>query len=145
MQNLTSTPTHTAQPRSKALHIALWVVQVVLGAMFLMAGIMKATQPMAELATNVPWTAVVGMPLTRFIGVSEFAGGLGLILPALTRIRPGLTPLAGAGLALVMLLAIVYHVPRGEFQALPMNVILGGLAAFVAWGRFRKAPIPARG
>jgi uncharacterized membrane protein YphA (DoxX/SURF4 family) len=112
--------------------------------MFLMAGIMKATQPMAELATNVPWTAVVGMPLTRFIGVSELAGGLGLILPALSRVRPGLTPLAGAGLALVMLLAIAYHVPRGEFQALPMNVILGGLAAFVAWGRFRKAPIPAR-
>ncbi len=146
MQTLsTSSPTHASQPPSRALHVSLWIVQVLLGAMFLMAGFMKATQPMEELARNIPWTAVVGMPLTRFIGVSELAGGLGLILPALTRIRPGLTPLAGAGLALVMLLAIGYHVSRGEFQALPMNLILGGLAAFVAWGRARKAPIPARG
>ena len=144
MQSVTSSPTHAARQPSRGLHIALWIVQAVLGAMFLMAGIMKATQPMAELAKNVPWTAVVGMPLTRFIGVSELAGGLGLILPALTRIRPGLTPLAGAGLALVMLLAIGYHVLQGEFQVLPMNLILGGLAAFVAWGRSRKAPIPAR-
>lgn len=144
MQTLTPSPTHAVQQPSRGLHIALWVVQVLLGAMFLMAGFTKTFQPMDELAKNMPFTVIVGMPVTRFIGVSELAGALGLILPALTRIRPGLTPLAGAGLALVMLLAFGYHVVHGEFQALPANVILGGLAAFVAWGRSRKAPIPAR-
>jgi putative oxidoreductase len=125
--------------------MALWIVQILVGGLFLFGGFMKAFQPEDELARNIPFSVVVGIPLTRFIGVSELAGALGLILPALTRIRPGLTPLAGAGLALVMLLAIGYHVAHGEFQALPMNVLLGGLAAFVAWGRSRKAPIPARG
>jgi putative oxidoreductase len=145
MQTLSSSPTHAIQQPSRGLHIALWIVQILVAALFLMAGFMKAAQPADVLAKSIPWTVVVGMPLTRFIGVSELAGALGLILPALTRIRPGLTPLAGAGLALVMLLAIGYHVVHGEFQVLPMNLLLGGLAAFVAWGRSRKAPIPARG
>jgi putative oxidoreductase len=145
MQALAPSPTHAAQQPSRALHIALWVAQVLLGGMFLFAGILKSTQPMAELAKTMPWTVGVGMPMTRFIGVSELAGGLGLILPALTRIRPGLTALAGAGLALVMVLAAGLHVSRGELQALPINFVLGGLAAFIAWGRFRKAPISPRG
>jgi hypothetical protein len=104
MQSLAPSRTHAAQQPSRGLHIALWVVQVVLGGLFLLAGIIKSTQPMAELAN------VVGMPMMRFIGVSEIAGALGLILPALTRIRPGLTPLAGAALVLVMLLASGYNV-----------------------------------
>jgi len=145
MHTLSPSPTHAIQQPNRGLHIALWTVQVLLAAMFLMGGFMKTVQPMDVLATSMPFTVVVGMPLTRFIGVSELAGALGLILPALTRIRPGFTPLAGAGLALVMLLAIGFHVAHGEFQALPKNLILGGLAAFVAWGRSRKAPIPARG
>jgi putative oxidoreductase len=144
MQTLSPSSTHTVQQPNRGLHIALWIVQILVGALFIFAGFTKAFQPAEELAKSIPWTVVVGMPLTRFIGVSQLAGGLGLILPALTRIRPGLTPLAGAGLALVMLLAFGYHVVRSEFQALPMNVVLGGLAAFVAWGRSRKAPILAR-
>lgn len=67
-----------------------------------------------------------------------------MILPAATRIRPGLTPLAGAGLAAIMLLAVVFHAVRGEMAALPINLTLGGMAAFVAWGRSRKARIARR-
>lgn len=133
----------TSQP-SGALHIGLWVVQALLGAAFLMAGLTKATQPMATLAAQMPWTTVVGEGMTRFIGISEFLGALGLILPALTRIKPKLTALAGAGLATVMVLAMGFHVSRGEMMALPINAVLAALAAFVAWGRYRAAPIAPR-
>jgi putative oxidoreductase len=75
------------------------------------------------------------LALLRFIGVAELAGGLGLILPAATRIRPMLTPLAALGLATIMTLAFVFHIQRGEWDALPVNAVLGALAAFVAWGR----------
>ena len=129
---------------SRGLHVALWIVQVLLGLAFVMAGFTKTFQPLDALAAQMPWTVVVGGTMTRFIGVSELLGGIGLILPAATRIRPGLTALAGAGLATVMLLAAIFHASRGEAMALPVNLVLGGLAAFVAWGRFKKAPIAPR-
>ena len=68
-------------------------------------------------------------------------GAIGLILPAATKIKPTLTPLAALGLLTIMILAMAFHLSRGEAQALPINMVLGGLAAFVAWGRTKKAPI----
>jgi hypothetical protein len=115
-----------------------------LGLAFASGGFMKATQPIAELAQKMVWPGAVPEGLVRFIGVSELLGGVGLILPAATRIMPALAALAGAGLALVMLLALGFHATRGEMHALPINFVLGGLAAFVAWGRSKKAPIVAR-
>lgn len=132
------------QASGKGLNIALWVVQVLIGSMFLMAGLMKTTKPMADLAKMLPWTAVVGEAMTRFIGASELAGGIGVLLPAITRILPVLTGIAAAGLTLVMILAAGFHLSRGEAQFVPVNVVLGGLAAFVAWGRLLKAPIAPR-
>ena len=130
-------------PTSK-LSIALWVVQFVLAAVFAMAGLPKVSASMAEVAQKFPPMAQFPEPLIRFIGISELAGALGLVFPAITRVMPGLVPLAGAGLALVMLLAMGFHASRGEFQALPTNIVLGGLALFVWWGRSRKAPLPSR-
>jgi putative oxidoreductase len=87
----------------------------------------------------------VPVALLRFIGISEALGAVGLILPSALRILPKLTPLAAVGLATVMALAIPFHASRGELlQALPANVILGSLAAFVAWGRTWPAPIAPR-
>ena len=80
----------------------------------------------------------------RFIGLSEIAGAIGLVLPALTRIKPILTAWAAVGLTTIMVLAMIMHAVRGELGALPMNAVLGGMAAFVAWGRFRWAPIAPR-
>ena len=128
-----------------ALNIVLWAAQVILAAMFGMAGVMKLTQPLEALVQTVPWAADVPVALVRFIGASELAGAVGLLLPALTRIRPGLTPLAAAALAAVMLLAALFHITRGELAALPINLALGALAVFVAWGRTRRAPITQRG
>lgn len=133
----------TAAP-SKGFHIALWVLQVLLAFAFIGAGFMKAMTPMAELVTKLPWTAVVPEALTRFIGFSELLGGIGLVLPAATRIMPRLTTLAAALLVVVMVLALGFHVMRGEMSMLAPSAVLGVLSAVVAWGRQFKAPIAPR-
>jgi len=124
------------------VNILLWLVQILLACAFGMAGVMKSTQPVDVLAANgIAWAPQLPLALVRFIGVSEFLGAVGLILPALTKIKPFLTPLAALGLLTIMILAMGFHVSRGEAGALPANIVLGGLAAFVAWGRTSKAPI----
>lgn len=128
----------------KGLHVGLWVAQGLLAFAFLAAGAMKTTAPIEQLQANMPWVSGEMGKLVRLIGVSEVLGGLGLILPAATRIKPWLTPLAGLGLATIMVLAAATHAARGEFPGIGVNVVLGGLAAFVAWGRFKKAPISPR-
>lgn len=121
--------------------IALWVVQALLALMFLLVGFTKATQPMTKLAKQMPWTASVPAPGTRFIGVAEILGGLGLILPGLTHIAPVLTPLAAVGLVVVMLLASGFHARRGEYRQIAMNGVLLALALIIALGRFTAWPL----
>ena len=76
-----------------------------------------------------------------FIGVCEFLGGVGLILPTMTGAKPKLTPFAAIGLTLVMMLAAVFHILRGEYNFLAINVVLGGVAAFIAYERLFVRPI----
>ncbi|MFK7764883.1 MAG: DoxX family protein [Roseobacter sp.] len=129
----------------KGWNIGLWVAQALLAAMFLMAGATKLMSGSAELvAMGMGWAENAPFLLIKFIGLSEVAGALGLILPAATRIKPNLTKLAAAGLAVIMVLAAGLHIFRGEFEVVPMNVILFALAAFVIWGRTNKAPIAPR-
>ncbi len=123
------------------MHIALWIVQVLLAAAFGMAGFMKATTPNAELAAMMPWVSDAPVFVPLLAGVSEIAGAVGLILPAALRFKPGLTPLAAIGLLAVMVLATLMHASRGEFESLPVPLSLAALAAFVAWGRIKRAPI----
>ena len=132
------------QTQSKGWHITLWILQVLLAVAFGMAGFMKLSLPVAELAKQLPWTADVSTGLVRFIGVAEVAGALGLLLPALTRIRPSLTVLAAGGLALVMILAAGFHLSRGEAPMVAPNLVLALLAGLIAWGRSKKAPIAAK-
>lgn len=131
----------TMHPKLRA---ALWVTQLLLAVLFSMAGVMKMSQPITQLLQMLPWTAKVPELLVRFIGISEFAGALGLVLPAATRIMPMLTPTAAIGLALVMLLAACFHISQCEFASLPLNIILAALAGFVAWGRLTEARISRR-
>ena len=139
---LSSTAVGARPPR--ALHLMLWVVQLLLAAVFLLVGWTHAVASIEAAVTRAPWVASLPVPLVRFIGVAELAGALGLILPAGTRIMPRLTPLAAIGLATMMALAIPFHLVRGETGAIVLNLGLGSLAAFVAWGRTRRAPISAR-
>ena len=124
------------------MNILLWLVQLLLAAAFGMAGFMKSTQPVDALVQGgIAWASQVPLPLVRFIGISELAGAIGLILPAATEDQTHAHAARGAG-------ASHHHdsrhglplVARREPGA-PVNMVLGGLAAFVAWGRTKKAPI----
>lgn len=139
-----STSDGGARAPSRGLTTSLWVAQVLLATAFAMAGMMKATSPMDQLVEQMAWSGVLPPALVRFIGGAELAAAFGLVLPAITQIKPILTPLAALGLLIVMVLAASFHVARGELDALPINFALGVLSAFVAWGRFKKAPIPPR-
>jgi DoxX-like family len=115
---------------------ALWIVQGLLAALFLFAGGAKLVMPLDQM------TGPVALPgwFLRFLGVAEVLGALGLVLPGLLRIRPGLTPLAAAGLVIIMIGATVVSSVGGMVAVALMNVVVALLAAFVAYGRWRLAP-----
>ncbi|SIT76358.1 DoxX-like family protein [Yoonia rosea] len=132
-------------PVSKGANISIWAAQVIGSALFLMSGAMKLFTPIPELAAMMPWAGEYSEGFVRFIGVVDLAGGLGLLLPSLTRIMPRLTVVAAAACVLLQILAILFHASRGEFEVLPLNVVYIGCALIVLWGRGRKAPITPRG
>jgi putative oxidoreductase len=123
----------------------LWAAQALLAAFYGFAGFNKLSQSMESLgAMGMSYALDYPELLTRFIGTMEILGAIGLILPALTRIMPRLTPLAALGFSVIQVLAMGVHISRGEFMVLPMNLVLLALSLFVLWGRERKAPIAAR-
>ena len=115
---------------------ALWVIQGLLALLFLFAGGMKLVLPIEEMTKQMPMPG----PFLRFIGVAEILGALGLILPGLLRIRPGLTPLAAAGLVIIMIGATALNLAIGPGAPALIPLVVGFLAAFVAYGRWRLAP-----
>ena len=116
------------------MNIALWALAGLAAAIFLMAGLMKATQPKAKLAANgMAWTEDFAQNQIRLIGLAEILGALGLVLPGATGIATWLVPVAAALLAVTMVGAIVTHVRRSE-PATPAIVLLV-LALVVAVGR----------
>ena len=120
---------------------ALWIVQGLLALFLALAsGAPKLFLPPEVLPLPIPlphWFVL-------FIGVAEVLGALGLILPGLLRIRPGLTPLAAAGLVLVTIGATVYQLAAGQPESALFAVVVGLLCAFVAYGRWRLVPHRAR-
>lgn len=122
------------------MNLILWIVQVLLGLAFIFAGSFKAFQ-YERAKTQMSWIPDVSRGLVSFIGLAELLGGLGLILPALTGRLTWLTPLAGAALALVMLLAAGFHLQRKENAPVVPNLVLFALTAFVAYGRWVLAPL----
>ncbi len=123
------------------MNIALWIVQGLLAALFLFAGGTKLVLPLDVLASmGSPNQIPLPGWFIRFTGVVEVLGALGLILPGLLRIRPELTALAAAGLVIVMIGAVGFTVASGEIGAAVIPLVVGVLAAFVAYGRWRLAP-----
>lgn len=135
-----STPTPDA---ARGWRIGLWIAQLLLAAMFVMAGGMKAFAPADQLMAAMKDSGL-SLGLARFIGAAELTGAVGVVLPALTRIYPILTPIAACGLLIVMILATGFNALHGQTGALITTIVLGLIAAFVAWGRFKKAPIQPR-
>ncbi len=122
------------------MNVALWIVQVLLAASFGMAGVMKTFQTQKAKET-MPWATNRSDAFVRFVGTSELLGAAGLILPLLTGILSWLTPLAAVGLGLIQALAIfTEHLPKKEYQVLPMNAVLLGLSVFTVVGRWALMP-----
>ena len=120
--------------------IALWILQVLLGGLFIFGGVAKLLMPIEELSKQI------GLPgwFIVFISVAELLGGLGLILPSLLRVAPGLTPLAAACLVIIMIGAVVVTIMSGSVVGALMPLAVGLLLVFVAYGRWRLAPIRGR-
>jgi len=118
------------------MNIALWIVQGMLALIFLFTGGMKLVLPLEKLEGPIPLPGL----FLRFIGVAEVLGAIGLILPGLLRIRPGLTPLAATGLVIIMIGATVLTLAGGDIAMSLIPLVVGLLAAFVAYGRWRLAP-----
>ncbi|MEO7269458.1 MAG: DoxX family protein [Knoellia sp.] len=118
------------------MNTMLWILQIVLAAAFVMAGVLKLSQG-KKLQDKMTWMEDFSDRTVRFIGAVELLGGIGLVLPAATDIAPWLTPLAAAGLALTMVLAALTHVRRKDPIAMAVpSIVLGLLSLFVAWQRF---------
>lgn len=119
------------------MDIALWILQVLLALAFVVAGTSHAFRYEQFAARpQMAWANAVGRDRMRLIGLAEIAGGIGLIVPAVTGILPWLTPLAAVGLVAVMLAAVAFHASRqGEGSNVAVNGVLAALALVVAVGR----------
>ncbi len=133
------TATLVEAPRGKGLHYLLWVFQVLLALLFLFAGITKLVMPAEKLTAQMPQFSA---NFLRFIGVVETLGGLGMVLPGLFKVKTGLTPLAAAGLVVVMVGAVVVSYQAMGVAGAALPLVTGIVAAFVAYGRWRLAPLP---
>ncbi len=121
---------------SRKTSVLLWSVQGLLALIFLFAGGTKLALPIEQLTQDIAFPGL----FIRFIGVCEVLGALGLVLPGLSRMRPGLTPLAAAGLVIIMVGATTSTLAIGGGAGALFPAVVGLLAAFVAYGRWRRAP-----
>lgn len=115
---------------------ALWIIQGLLALLFLFAGGVKLVLPADQLVKQAP---MLSAAFLRFVGVCEVLGAIGLILPALLRILPTLTPLAAACLVVIMIGATAVTLMTGGVAMAIMPVVVGLLLVFVAYGRRREA------
>jgi uncharacterized membrane protein YphA (DoxX/SURF4 family) len=122
------------------MNIVLWIIQILLALLFLFGGVMKLIMPIEAMTQQVHLPGL----FLRFIGVCEVLGGIGLIVPALVRIRPELTPLAAALLVMIMIGAVVLTLMTGTIGQALIPLVTGLLLVFVAYGRRQLVPIAAR-
>ncbi|MFC4117065.1 DoxX family protein [Nonomuraea zeae] len=147
--NLRDVKSTKQQPEKRTMRFTLngvlWSLQALFGFFFAGSGFGKVLLYDEALYAAAPravaWYAAVPQPLIVFIGVCEVLGGVGLILPAMARVKPMLTPLAAAGLTLTMILAAGFHIVRGEYALVPANLLLGGVAAVITAGRGKLRPV----
>ena len=131
MRTSTSSAPNTTSTHSRKTSALLWTVQGLLALLFLFAGGMKLATPAAALAQQAPLPPL----FLKFIGLAEVAGALGLILPGLLRVARGLTPLAAAGLVIIMTGATIVTAAGGHVGGAVIPCVVGLLAAFIAYKR----------
>ena len=121
---------------AKQIGVALWTIQGALALLFLFAGVMKFVMPIEMMTETSPLPAW----FFYFIGVCEVLGALGLTLPGAARVKTGLTPLAAAGLVIIMVGATTMTFGMGGVEAAWFPFVVGVLLAIVVYGRCRLAP-----
>jgi hypothetical protein len=126
-----------ASARAGALNVGLWIAQVLIFLAFGLIGATKLFLPIPKLAEGMHWAAQYPPLFVRTMGVIDLAGGIGILLPALTRVAPRLTVAAALGCTVLQICAIAFHLSRSEAMLIPLNLVLLALAAFVFWGRIR--------
>lgn len=126
------------QQSSKAMNIILWIAQVFVAAGFIWVATIKLFEPIEKIAAMWPWTGEVPSLMVRLLGVVDLLGGLGLILPSLLRIKPGLTAFTAVAIIALMVCAGIFHIARGEAAVIWVNIFFAVIAAFIAWGRMKK-------
>jgi putative oxidoreductase len=126
---------------SRAMNRSLWGLQIVLAVYFILVGMVHFTVP-SGLPGPLSWMYDLSDALHVISGTADIFGGLGLVLPGLSGIRPGLTVWAAAGLLLVMMPAAFWHLGRGELGNVVINLALVGLLGLLAYGRARRSPLP---
>lgn len=122
------------------MNILLWIAQALVASGFIWAACMKLLQPGDKLAEMWPWTAATPL-LVKLTGLLDLLAGVGLILPALLRIRPRLTVYAAYGTIALMIAAGIFHIARSEAGQTGINIFFALMAVFIAWGRQKKAPV----
>jgi uncharacterized membrane protein YphA (DoxX/SURF4 family) len=128
--------------RSKrgVINSILWIFQVLLALLYLNSGSLKVFQSIEYLSGRIFWITSVPEVLVRIIGICELLGAIGLILPAAIKVLPRLTTFAAIGITILMLLANIFHILRGELFVLPLTGILLLLTVLVAYGRLKIVP-----
>jgi uncharacterized membrane protein YphA (DoxX/SURF4 family) len=123
------------------MNIVLWILQVLLAALFLFHGYIMVFPPAALIETM---NQVYSTWFRLFVGISESLGAIGLLLPGITRILPRLTSWAGIGLMIVAASASVFHFSRGENSSAIITAVLFVLLAFVSYMRWKVKPIASQ-
>lgn len=126
------------------LNTGLWTAQALIAVSFCAAGMMKLAMPIPDLAAMWPWAGELPSTAVRLLGLIDFLGGAGVLLPSLTRIKPRLAVVAAGACIVLQLCAMAFHASRGEFPALPVNVVFIAVCAFIVWGRWKKVAVVAR-
>jgi uncharacterized membrane protein YphA (DoxX/SURF4 family) len=140
----TTSPASSGSAPGTPLKIGLWTAQVVVFALFTLFGGMKLFMPVDKLAQMWVWPGQVPSWFLHLTGILDATGGIGVLLPAITRIQPRLTVYAAVGCTLLQVAAIIFHLSRGEAAVVPLNVVLLALSVFILWGRSKQAPIAPR-
>ena len=113
--------------------LAYWIAAALLALLYLYSGGIKVVRSKDQLRPMMGWIDTVPLRLVRTIGVLEVLGALGLVLPPLTGIAPGLALAAAIGLVLIQVGAISLHLSRGEAKMIGLNIVLLALAGVAIW------------
>ena len=122
------------------MNIVLWVLQALTAIAFGGHGFLLMSDPQ-RMAERVPWVGALPAPFVRVLGLLEFLGAIGVVVPAASGVLPSLTVAAAGGLVAMMLLAMLFHVTRREWPNIGLNFVLGALAFAVAYGRLVIEPL----